>query len=1615
MAANRRRARGEIPEEIAAPNAIAHSPPNANILGNSPPAYAQAVPLALPNANVAGQQQNNDMANIMNRMIEMQNNTMQMMQQNNNAVVNAINDLQRAVVPLRQPAPVNIRQAANNANAQRAQGNQQDANAAQNAPNQPARTHHLKTSDVKIPTFSGANDTKTPYDYILELEKYQTIVGYSEVDMINHVIPLSLTGDAYNWYRYEPPFRNWGDYRARLRNEFQAIGYKEDLKRELDMRYQGTNESLTSFIRIIYDYYRRIGDDTEEQVVVSQIKRLMHPEYRKALIGIPTNTLDELKAAAPQAQELIKSYRSYRLPPTHGSLEPSLAWKPLLKSEQGDAVSPVNTKSHATMPIDIPKSPPKLHYASVDPYSYYHSAPRKAVKFQSPIPSPTKDGRNSSRESSPSRNDRRCYNCQAVGHMANQCPKPKKNAGSISPKQNEMLCNDEMLEMATVSLCNKDKRPFINVQLLGQNFPAFLDTGSSISVLGDDVLPLIHEKGIKCKVSQKAVRFLKGNCQAEKSVTLTVDFEMGSRRHTFFVMPSTIKTILLGRDFLIPAKISVHVGEGGWSVGPTKDNILPFINYPSPFLINEANYHSETISYEKDKVEIPETNLFEDEALVVDQIDYPAQLLTTWEYTEENEVPRQASIPESALIPGTIYEAISAPSTLTSQQRKRLREILIPFLPMFTLLPGLCAEYEHVIDTGDSKPISTHLRPMSPGKRKVFEESFQELLDNDIIEPSNSPWSANAFVVPKPNGGLRPVIDYKPINKVTIPDVYPIPRIDDILALLGGCSYFSVFDLAKGYFQIQMRHEDKPKTAFICHNGLWQYKRMPMGLRNAPSTFQRCVDKILGPYKGQFCAVYFDDICVFSKSFEEHINHIALVLEKLRNAGFTIHPNKVQLCRTTFKYLGFVIQPGKCLPDEEKVKCLKQYPRPSSPKDIQKFLGFVGFYRRFVPDFAKHSKPLTSLLKKGIKFEWNANAELGFTALKNSLSEYTLLYLPDMTKEFIIQTDASDFAIGAILLQEVDEVRHPVWFASRTLRPAEINYSTFQKEILAVLWAIEKFKGFVEYSHFTLETDHQAISWLNRIKDPTGRLARWFMQLQMFDFTVHYRKGTSKIMQGPDALSRIHHIMLTESDMTISRDEFVQAQDNDAWLMSIKEFMLNGKESLSFSKESLTREASYCSLTDDKMLMKYVGCKGKPWEDERQHWRVYVPKSMQNRVIAAFHSDELSCHLGIRKTFGKLEQRVYWKNLRKDVQNYINRCMVCQQSKASRLPPVPATGFKAESPWDFITVDIMGPYTKGSLQSTHILLVVDYYTRYVEIFPLRSTTAEVVVSKLWQVCMRWGIPRCILSDNGTQFTSKLYADWCKSLSIRPFYISAYHPQANLTERYCQTVKSMIVSTITKCKAWDKHLPELAFAMHSSISDATGFTPAYANLGRELRTPFDNAMQIQLSSFKDVKDLGKRLSVVHTIIKDELEVSQNRHLKYYNKKAKARSYKKGDLVWLKTHYLSDASRGITSSLLKKREGPYQVIKVITEHVYDLECVGTGARVNKVHINELSPCLLPSSNNGGSNQEPTSQEIPKEVETASTSILLPNADVSSRHVTLGNESTSQPKATDPRGPC
>lgn len=484
-------------------------------------------------------------------------------------------------------------------------------------------------------------------------------------------------------------------------------------------------------------------------------------------------------------------------------------------------------------------------------------------------------------------------------------------------------------------------------------------------------------------------------------------------------------------------------------------------------------------------------------------------------------------------------------SHLSSTQSRQLDSFLADLFSQRPEMLGCTDMVSHVIKTS-AEPVKQRFYPISPALQKHVYAELDDMLSKGVVEPSTSPWASPIVMVKKPDGSYRFCVDYRKLNRVTERDAYPLPLISNILDKLRDAKYLSSLDIKNAYWQVPMAPECKPYTAFtVPGRGLFQFRRMPFGLHNAPATWQRLIDRVLS-HMEQYVFVYLDDIVVVTQTFEKHLEVLREVFDRLRGAGLTVRRDKCQFCRPELKFLGYVVDASGLHCDPDKVVAILNIPTPKNVTEVRRFLGITSWYRRFIPDCATLLAPITKLLRKGNRFAWSEECETAFRVVKEHLVSSPVISCPDFSRPFVIQTDASDFGLGAVLSQNFPEGERVVSFISRSLTRSERKFSTTEKECLAVLWAIEKFRPYVEATHFTVVTDHFALLWLNNLKDPSGRLARWCVKLQQFDFDIIHRRGKDHVV--PDALSRsvpvVEEISVTTATFTDYRDPWYDKMAN---------------------------------------------------------------------------------------------------------------------------------------------------------------------------------------------------------------------------------------------------------------------------------------------------------------------------------------------------------------------------------------------------------------------------------------------------------------------------------------
>ncbi|XP_046612225.1 uncharacterized protein LOC124301349 [Neodiprion virginianus] len=477
----------------------------------------------------------------------------------------------------------------------------------------------------------------------------------------------------------------------------------------------------------------------------------------------------------------------------------------------------------------------------------------------------------------------------------------------------------------------------------------------------------------------------------------------------------------------------------------------------------------------------------------------------------------------------TLEEVDELASTATLSEKTHLTHTInlaIEFNHLF-FLPGDTLGHtnliSHTIPTTNDAPIHTKQYRHPRVHKDEIQKQVTKLLDQNIITHSSSPYNSPVWIIPKKSDASgekkwRMVIDFRKLNEKTIGDAYPLPNIVDILDQLGSAKYFSTFDLASGFHQIPMDPDHSAKTAFSTPHGHFEYTRMPFGLKNAPSTFQRLMDQVLSGLQGTDMFVYLDDIVIYSRSLEEHETKFRKLMKRLSDAGLTLQPDKCEFLRKEVAYLGHVITQNGLKPNPEKISAIKNYPVPKNPKQIKQFLGLIGYYRRFIPNLSKIARPINNLLKKNSPFLWTAEHQFAFETLRDSLCREPILQYPDFEKPFVLTTHASKYAIGAILSQDKDGEDLPIAYASRVLQKAEINYSVSEKEFLAVVYAVKHFRPYLYGRTFTLVTDHEPLKWIKNVRDPTSRLMHWRLKLEEYSYVTKHKKGIAN--SNADALSR---------------------------------------------------------------------------------------------------------------------------------------------------------------------------------------------------------------------------------------------------------------------------------------------------------------------------------------------------------------------------------------------------------------------------------------------------------------------------------------------------------------
>ena len=713
-------------------------------------------------------------------------------------------------------------------------------------------------------------------------------------------------------------------------------------------------------------------------------------------------------------------------------------------------------------------------------------------------------------------------------------------------------------------------------------------------------------------------------------------------------------------------------------------------------------------------------------------------------------------------IPTKCQDYGSARIDMPSDIHPSLAPVLDEFKALFSQQLGKTNVTEHIIDTGDALPIKIPPRQIPFHYVDKVHTQLEDMAKEGIIRPSTSPWCAPAVYVPKSSGEIRICVDFVQLNKVTKKDSYPIPRSEGPQQKLAGKRVFSKLDLKSAYWQFPMEAQSIEKTAF-CPGpgyGLWEFTRMPYGLTCATQTCQRGLDTILQNCK--HCVDnYVDDCIVFSDDMTSHIRDLRLVLEKLKAAGLTLRGSKCSFGLDKIIHLGFEYSSAGVAPSPQKSQAITDWPTPSSTKEVRSFLGLVNFYRCFVPHFANIAGPLTDLTSKATPFSWEPKHQEAFMNLKKALTSPPILDYPQKNDHFVLTTDASNTGLGAVLSTTRGSV---IEYASRTLSKAEKSYATTEKECLAIVWAVHKFRHYLIGAHFLLETDHKPLEWLNTAKSSKSRsqrLERWSLELHAFQFSVIHQPGSTN--QPADALSR-KPVSVVSISSTWDKNLLAQAQRSDPVLSNIIS-QLESQQSpkrvnqwLKFPHRRYLQLWSQLTLCDSVLYRKVKS----PLMQQHQ-LLIVVPTCLRKQFLQIAHDQ--AGHQGSDRTLARLSELAYWVGMGKDVGHYCNHCTTCQITKAPPNQAAPLQPIVASRPWEMVAVDIL-KVPMSSRGNQYLLVIQDYFSKWPFAVPLPDQKAETIVRALKdQVFTLVGPPHKLHSDQGRNFKSYILSQLCKAFGV----------------------------------------------------------------------------------------------------------------------------------------------------------------------------------------------------------------------------------------------------------
>ncbi|NOZ55185.1 MAG: DDE-type integrase/transposase/recombinase [Calditrichaeota bacterium] len=946
-------------------------------------------------------------------------------------------------------------------------------------------------------------------------------------------------------------------------------------------------------------------------------------------------------------------------------------------------------------------------------------------------------------------------------------------------------------------------------------------------------------------------------------------------------------------------------------------------------------------------------------------------------------------------LPGYLMPLVSG-SDVDPSEAEGITEFLRSNVMVFAA-PGKALGWtdvvKHQIETEGGRPFRIPYRRFMHSKKDALESEVQKLREAGIIRDSNSPWSSPVHLVKKKDGTIRFCIDYKKLNSMTRKNAYPLPRIDESLESLGGNTWFCTLDLQSGYHQVAMEEADIPKTAFSTHLGLFEWNVMPFGLCNAPATFEKMMSDMLHGLLWYTCLVYLDDIIVFGKTLAECRTRLQAVFDRLNGYGLKLKPSKCHLFKREIKYLGRLVSAEGIKTDPEKIQAVAEWPKPVNVAETRSFLGFLSYYRDFIPDFARIAEPLQRLVvtKKCFVFKWSTEQDTAFELLKSKFINTPVLRYPRRTGKFILDTDASGFAISGVLSQEQDGVEVPLSFASNTLNKAQRNYCTTKRECLAIFVYFKKWKHFLCGSDFVIRTDHHSLTWLLNFKEAEGMMGRWIATLSEFgveNSKIIHRKGIHHI--NADALSRIPvrrckredcddcgahqcvvaavaatEVWLEDVGLKWTSCDVIDAQAADPSIKRLYDWVKTDskptKEQMSVENKETRKLINQWNNLE---IRDGVLCRWKVVDsNSKGRLQIIIPFSLRDDVLYFCHGQKCATHFGKDRTTQTLTSRFYWPGITADIERWLKSCSQCQMVKPGvGVAKLPLTQELSGHRWSRIACDFVSGFVKTDRGNVVMMVVQDYFTKYVQVYPLPDHTATTAAQALvdnW--ILLFGAPVRIHSDQGREFESGIFQATLRLLGVKKTRTNPYCPQSDgMVERFNRTLIAALACTVDEFQSdWDLQVKFVAHAYNCTVHSSTNMSPNKLVFGEDIRLAIDlqygvvDALTINPCGIVFVRWLEHCFHHAYSVVRDSAGRAAETQKTGYGP-ASWRKFKVGESV---VRYHTPLAR---VKLARNWDGPFVITEVVSDTTVIMK--GQDGKFRKSNVRRLKHFVLrPTADN------------------------------------------------------